>query len=172
MPSWNVDQIVLDLGPKVSASHHAFLEANVTEEEIRTALWSIGDLKASGPDGFNVFFYKHSWHLVKREVVTAVKEFFYSGKLLCKVNATSLVLMPKVDAANRVMDYRLIACCNTVDKFISKILSVRLHRVLVDLVDGAQGALVINRSMAHNILLSQELLLYYTRKRFFSSMHY
>lgn len=75
----SVDQSVVDLGPKVPDSLHVFLVAEVTKEEIRAIVWSIGDLKAVEPDGLNAFFFfKHSWHLVKTDVVGVVIEFFQS----------------------------------------------------------------------------------------------
>lgn len=49
-------------------------------------------------------------------------------------------------------------------KVIAKILSLRQQKVLEKVVNVTQGAFVKNRSMAHNILLCQELVLHYTRK--------
>lgn len=53
----SVDQSVVDLGPKVPDSLHVFLVAEVTKEEIRAIVWSIGDLKAAEPDRLNAFFF-------------------------------------------------------------------------------------------------------------------
>lgn len=72
--------------------------------------------------------------------------------------------MPNVDTPNKVTYYRSVACCNTIYKVIAKILSVRLQRVHVHVVDVAQRAFVKDRSMAHNILSSQELLPHYARQ--------
>lgn len=102
--------------------------------------------------------------MVKEDVVAAVKEFFIIAKLLKEVNTTAIVLMPKVVAPATVKDYRPVACCNTVYKIIAKILAERLQLVLEGVVDNAQCAFIQNRSMAHNILLSQELMLHYTRQ--------
>jgi hypothetical protein len=47
-----------------------------TEEEIKKALFQIGDLKAPGPDGLHAVFYKRYWSLIgddlTREVMQAV----------------------------------------------------------------------------------------------------
>lgn len=130
---------------------------------MRKALWSIGDNKAPGPDGFNAFFYKQAWDLVGADVIAAVQEFFSSGCLLKQLNDTAFVLMPKEDNPTRVTDYRPVSCCGTIYKIIMKILSMRLQLILDKLMGDAQGAFVQGRSMAQNILLSQELLLHYTR---------
>lgn len=72
--------------------------------------------------------------------------------------------MSKVINPNQVKNYRPVACCNTPFKIIAKVLSGRLQGALIDIIDPAQGAFVQNRSMAHNILLSQEFMLHYTRQ--------
>ncbi|XP_021732716.1 uncharacterized protein LOC110699532 [Chenopodium quinoa] len=52
-------------------------------------------VKAPGPDGFNISFYKLSWDS--------------SGKLLKEINYTNLVVLPKCDQPESVTDFRPIA---------------------------------------------------------------
>ncbi|XP_062075993.1 uncharacterized protein LOC133780131 [Humulus lupulus] len=73
-------------------------------------------------------------------------------------------LIPKVDSPSKVVDYRLIACCNTLCKCISKMLCVRLAKVLPVIVNQNQGAFIQNRSLAHNILIFQDVFKGYSRK--------
>lgn len=93
----------------------------------------------------------------------AAREFFDNNCLLRQLNATALVLLSKVDNPNRVTDYRPLACCGIIYKIIAKVLANRLQKVLHEVIDEAQGAFVKDRSMSQNILLSQELMLHYTR---------
>ncbi|KAG6536982.1 hypothetical protein ZIOFF_002060 [Zingiber officinale] len=52
------------------------------EDEIRHALFNIGDQKASGSDNYGANFFKHSWDIIKRDLEATVMEFFSHGKLL------------------------------------------------------------------------------------------
>ncbi|CAH1421913.1 unnamed protein product [Lactuca virosa] len=84
----------------------------ITDKEIREAMFDIDDLKAPGTDGYSSKFYKAAWSIVGNDVCRAVREFFWSGKLLKEVNSTRIILVPKVDAPKEVTDYRPIACCS------------------------------------------------------------
>ena len=67
--------------------------------------------------------------------------------------------------ADRVEDFRPIACCNVIYKVISKIIASRLAPVINRIVNPAQAAFVQNRSMVDNVFLLQELLRQCGRKR-------
>ena len=141
------------------------LEAPVSIAEIKVALWSIGDDKSPGPDGFSAKFFKASWDITGAELCAAVKEFFTNGKLLRQFNHTIISLVPKVDDPARVEHYRPIALCNVVYKIVSKIMTLRLGKCLGSLIDPAQSAFVEGRLMSDNIFLVQELLRNYNVTR-------
>ncbi|KAK1321250.1 hypothetical protein QJS10_CPA03g00836 [Acorus calamus] len=85
----------IDFKATLSAQEAAGLVGEVTEEEI---LDNLKRMKANGspePDGFNVFFFKHCWEIVGRDVVKAVQEFFLSGQLLKQLNHSFICLVPK-----------------------------------------------------------------------------
>lgn len=63
-------------GPCVAAEDSTRLVEMVSFKEIKEALWSIGDLKAPGPDGYNSKFFKSTWSTTGPEVCAAVREIF------------------------------------------------------------------------------------------------
>ena len=79
-------------------------------------------------------------------------------------NTTTINLIPKVQYPSHPRDFRLIAYCHVLYKFISKLIYSRLKLVMGNVIDQAQGAFVAGRNIMHNILLCQDLVKHYTRK--------
>nr|GEU51101.1 hypothetical protein [Tanacetum cinerariifolium] len=67
----------------------------VSNEEIKSAMFNIGDDRAPGPDGFSLGFFKKSWNIMGEDVCSAIKDFFHNGKLLKEINHIFLALIPK-----------------------------------------------------------------------------
>nr|GFC25164.1 RNA-directed DNA polymerase, eukaryota, reverse transcriptase zinc-binding domain protein [Tanacetum cinerariifolium] len=107
---------------------------NVSDKEIKYALFDICDNKALGPDGYSAKLFKSSWS----------------------------VTMSKTP--QKVSDYRPIACCNVLYKIISKILTNRIKSTLCKLISPSQSAFIPGRQITDNILLTQELLRGYNWK--------
>ncbi|XP_022014977.1 uncharacterized protein LOC110914496 [Helianthus annuus] len=121
----------------------------VTAEEVKKAIFSIGIDKAPGPDGYTAAFFKSAWPIV--------------GNLLRELNHTNIVLIPKIPTPSAVTDYRPIACCNVLYKCISKIVADRIKVALNDIVSINQSAFVPGRRISDNIMLTQELMHNYHR---------
>ena len=68
----------------------------ISDIEIKEAMFSIDEDKATGPDGFTSKFFKAAWCIVSVDVCAAVREFFSSGKLLGEFNANLISLIPKL----------------------------------------------------------------------------
>ncbi|KAJ0833348.1 putative RNA-directed DNA polymerase [Helianthus annuus] len=143
-----------------SANH---MTRPVTLEEVKSAMFSIGNDKAPGPDGYTAAFFKSSWQIVGSDVSNAVLDFFNTGNLLKQLNHTLVVLIPKVSSPTRITDYRPISCCNVIFKCISKVLADRLKGSLSKIVSINQSAFVPGRKISDNILLTQELMHNYHR---------
>ena len=137
---------------------------HITTTDIDTAVKSIDVSKAPGIDGFNSFFFRETWDLVKHDVYEAVLHFFDTEVLVNQWNCSSLTLVPKVQNPSYVKDYRPIACCSVLYKIISKIITMRLADVVGDVVNDAQAGFVPGKHIADNILLATELIKKYTNK--------
>lgn len=159
----DIDQAVLNRGPKLTEMQQQALCRPVTEEEVYDAVFSIDSRKAPGPDGFSSSFFKSSWEIVKEDLVKAVKDFFAKGKMLKQVNCTLITLVPKVNAPNFAKYFRPISCCNVMYKVITKIIANRMQDYLGDLISYNQGAFVKSRSIMDNILICQDLVHNYHR---------
>ncbi|GJZ73239.1 hypothetical protein Tco_0637385 [Tanacetum coccineum] len=127
-------------------------------QEVKEAIFSMGNDKSPGPDGYTAAFFKEAWDIVSSDVTKAVQEFFINGKLLKELNHTIIALIPKVASPSRINDYRPISCCNVLFKCISKIIANRIKESLKVLVSLNQSAFVLERKISDNILLMQELM--------------
>ncbi|GJR89610.1 uncharacterized protein Tco_0213621 [Tanacetum coccineum] len=149
----------------LNPSKAEYMIRDVTDAEVKAAMFSIGDNKSPGLDGYTSKFFKEAWECIGGDVCKAVQEFFTNGKLLKELNHTVLALLPKVKTPSKINDYRPISCCNVLYKCISKVLTNRIKEGLNDLVSDNQSAFVPGRRIADNILITQELMHNYHRDR-------
>nr|GEZ90904.1 hypothetical protein [Tanacetum cinerariifolium] len=149
---------------KINNDEVELMIRDVTDEEIKEAMFDIGKNKALGPDGFTLTFFKSSWDIAGKDVCLAIHDLFNFGKLLGEVNATMVSLILKIPQPNKVSDFRPIACCNVLYKCISKILFNKIKGAFDKIVNLNQGAFIPGRIIQDNLMLSQELLKVYNCK--------
>ncbi|GJZ30686.1 hypothetical protein Tco_0575733 [Tanacetum coccineum] len=137
----------------------------ISNQEVKDAIFSIGDDKSPGPDGFTAAFFKEAWNIIANDVYLAVREFFRNGTFLKEINHTIIALIPKVKSPTRINDYRPISCCNVLFKCISKIIANRIKHCLKTIISPNQSAFIPGRSITDNILLTQELMHNYHLER-------
>ncbi|GJS81519.1 hypothetical protein Tco_0748060 [Tanacetum coccineum] len=111
-----------------------FMVRSISDREVKEALFSMGDDKSPGLDGYTAAFFKEAWDIMGDEVTKAIHEFFTNGKLLKELNHTIIALIPKVKSPSRVNDYHPISCCNVLFKCISKIIANRIKQSLKILI--------------------------------------
>ncbi|GJY18809.1 RNA-directed DNA polymerase, eukaryota, reverse transcriptase zinc-binding domain protein [Tanacetum coccineum] len=137
---------------KIDAVSALYMVRDVSNEEIKAALFDIDDNKAPGPDGFTSRFFKASWEIIGKDFCSAIKEFFISGKMLGELNTTLISLIPKCNNPVKVADYRPIACCTVVYKCITKVISNRIKVMLNGIIDSNQSAFIEGRQISDNII--------------------
>ncbi|KAL0289092.1 UNVERIFIED_CONTAM: hypothetical protein Sangu_2629000 [Sesamum angustifolium] len=136
----------------------------VSVEEIKLAFFDIAKDKSPGPDGYTATFYKAAWPVVGDEITQTTMDFFTNGWLLKQVQATLLVLIPKVQFPSSVSDFRPISYCNVRCKAITKIVVQRLREILDDLISTSQNAFVLGRKIGDIVLLAQQLFTGYNQQ--------
>nr|GFD08641.1 RNA-directed DNA polymerase, eukaryota, reverse transcriptase zinc-binding domain protein [Tanacetum cinerariifolium] len=65
---------------KLTPDEAEFMVRDVSNEEIKQAIFLIDDNKAPGPDGFSAYFYKKAWDIIGNDICSAVQEFFLLGR--------------------------------------------------------------------------------------------
>ncbi|KAJ9536543.1 hypothetical protein OSB04_un000295 [Centaurea solstitialis] len=133
----------------------------ISDADIRHAMFSIGNDKAPGSDGFSATFFKAAWNVIGPEVMRAIHSFFYRSRLDKEINHTLLCLLPKSPNASSITDFRPISCCTVLYKCISKILVDRIKPYLDGLVSRSQSTFIPGRRIVDNILMAHELVVGY-----------
>jgi hypothetical protein len=121
----NVEDIIL-------AKEDSELETPFTEEEVK-AIFSCYPEGPPGPDGLSFLFYQKFWGLIKNDVMDLFMDF-YKGKLdLFRLNFAMLTLIPKVDNAVDMKNFRPISLLNCSFKFFSKLITCRIEKPVREL---------------------------------------
>nr|GEZ83489.1 RNA-directed DNA polymerase, eukaryota [Tanacetum cinerariifolium] len=131
------------------------LEAEVTNAEIKKAVSDCGSDKSLGPDGYTFEFIWKFWEIIGADVCRAIKSFFLSGRYPKGCNPSFIALIPKVNNAKVVKDYRpisLIGCQYNV----SKILANRLSLVMSSLIIKEQSAFFRDRQILDGPMILSE----------------
>ncbi|GKA75371.1 hypothetical protein Tco_0781749 [Tanacetum coccineum] len=88
---------------KLNAEEASYMVRDVSDKEIKNAMFQIDDNKAPGPDGYTSLFFKRTWSIIVKDVYLAVKEFFETGKILKEINSTLIALVPKIQTPLKIV---------------------------------------------------------------------
>ena len=144
--------------PKLSSEEKNSISHMVTEEEIKTSLWSLKAFKASGPNGMHPSFFQRFWLVVGRLVSEEVHSIFREKKVPEYLNRTNIVLIPKTQGPESIDSYCPISLYNSVYKIVSKILVGRIRPLLDQLISPCQVAFVPGRRGVDNAIVVQEII--------------
>nr|GEX69244.1 RNA-directed DNA polymerase, eukaryota [Tanacetum cinerariifolium] len=93
-PENRTASIMMDFLKRLSFDQQIDLERDVTNDEIKMAVWDCGMDKAPGPDGFTFGFYRHFWYLIDKDVYEDFRPISLVGslyKIIAKILANRLV---------------------------------------------------------------------------------
>ncbi|KAL9679286.1 hypothetical protein QQ045_017144 [Rhodiola kirilowii] len=152
--NWGIEDQLGCITQVVSEEMNSWLLRDISEEEVRSAVFSIGPLKAPGVDGFPAIFYQKHWDSIKDNIMKEVKAFWAEGLLEKEINKTLIVLIPKKKEAVRIEDWRPISLCTVAMKIITKIISRRLQPILNQVISIFQSAFVKGRVITDNIVVA------------------
>lgn len=136
-----------DLNNLLTSHDLQHLDFDFSEEEINIVIRSLPNEHASGPDGFNGVFIKRCWDIVKNDFTRLFMEFCHHNIDLKSINSSVIALIPKKDNPKNVNDYRPISLLNYSLKCITKILSMRLQSVILQLVHRNQYGFIKGRTI-------------------------
>ena len=142
----------------LSVSQQQELITPFSEEEVKKAIRHLNSEGAPGPDGIPVFFYIECWTKVGPDVMATIEEFRTGRCNMDRLNRAYIVLIPKVQGAEQIGNFRPISLSNSIYLIIAKVLANRLRAVLPSIISPFQSAFLPGRQMSESIVLAEEIV--------------
>jgi hypothetical protein len=112
--------------------------------------------KAPGPDGFPAEFYQTFWDTIKDDLLDLFS-CLHAGHLeLFRLNFGEIVLLPKVNEAERIQQYMPICLLNVSFKIFTKVATLRLNTVADHVVRPSQTAFMQGRNILDGVVTLHE----------------
>nr|GEV01653.1 RNA-directed DNA polymerase, eukaryota, reverse transcriptase zinc-binding domain protein [Tanacetum cinerariifolium] len=134
------------------------LEEEVSNEEIKKAVWDCGSDKSPGPYGFTFDFLLKILVSCWDDVSNAAKEFFNSSSFPDGCNPSFIALIPKVLDAKLLNDFCPISLIGCQYKIIGKILANRLSLVIDNVINCKESAFIKGRQILDRPLILNEIV--------------
>ena len=157
------DDLLSSLECELSSDQASSCEGQMTLDEMTFALKKMNSNKASGPDGLSVEFYVKFWDRLGPYLCRVLYAYYHAGEM-CESMKTSntRVIFKKGDRKN-LKNWRPISLLNVNYKICSKVLSLRLSKVLEFIVDPDQTCSVPGRKITSNLHILRDVLDYIDR---------
>lgn len=125
----------------------------IDEAELKAVVAGAAKKKSPGPDGISYEFYSVYFEMLKNDMLELFNRYL-DGSLKPPKEFTAgiITLIPKVNQADNLNEFRPISMLNTDYKIFTKILANRLHAVVGDLLGAGQVACTVNQSCSTNLI--------------------
>ncbi|KAF7824315.1 reverse transcriptase [Senna tora] len=151
--------------PSIPSAGQLSLNDISTPTEIKNALLNLKPYKAPGVDGFQAAFFQKYWDFLNIDIMPCIQHIFSSKTMPPNWNDTIICLIPKIQNPTKVKNFCPISLCNTLYKLVSKVLVNRIKPFLPNLISENQAAFIKGRKANDNIILANEIIHSYNRKR-------
>jgi hypothetical protein len=113
-------------------------------------------MKAPGPDGFLAKFYQTFWDTIKMDLLVMFS-LLHAGQLeLFHLNFDKIILLPKINEADRIQQYRPICLLNVSFKIFTKVATIRLNTVADHVIRPSQTAFMQGSNILDRVVLLHE----------------
>src|SRR3954467_14118426 len=72
------------------------LEAPFTVKEVKQVVDNLPNGKSPGPDGFDNEFFKRCWHIIQKDVMQLLHDFYEGSVSLESINSSYITLISKI----------------------------------------------------------------------------
>lgn len=128
------------------------LEREVSLNEVRATIFSMGPYKSPGRDGFHPLFFSK---ILGCEWLRSSPSRLYG---LHSWKFSLLYLIPKFEHAETIRPFCPIRLCNLAYKAVTKVITSRLKPILMHVIGRDTSSFLPERQTRDNIILAQELI--------------
>jgi hypothetical protein len=132
---------------RVSQEENDSLALTFSEEELDGLVKDMKTNTAPGPDGLPVIFYKTFWPLVKQGILHILNDFVLGRIDIVRLNFGILSLIPKVQGADQITQYKPIALINVIFKIVAKAYAARLDLVANIIISSNQTTFIKGKNI-------------------------
>lgn len=148
------EEIIQCIPRMVSHEQNQKLQSLPTLEELKQVVLSMNPNSPAGSDGIGYKFFQACWDIINLDLLASVHAFF-CGQVMPKfMQHACLVMLPKVEYPNKLIEFRPISLSNFTNKIISKLLCLRLAPILPNRISKNQFGFVKGRSRSERIMLA------------------
>lgn len=152
-------KLLSNIHKKLTPEQRQDLDLFITKEEVLDAVMKLNKNKSPGPDGIPIEFYQVFWPLFHDMYFDFLVEVKRTALPIAKnVSITTLIYKERGDIF-LLSNYRPIALMNVDVKILTKVLSMRLIKVLPTIIHESQTA-IFGRRIGDNIHLVRDLIDY------------
>lgn len=134
------------------------LETDFIREEIDGVIAELPNDKSLSPYGFTNEFIKKCWQFIAQDFYDICDSFQQGTSYLRSINSSYIALIPKIDGASKINDFKSISLLNTSMKIITKLLANRLKKVIPKLIHQNQYGFINKRTIQDCIAWALEYL--------------
>ena len=152
------DDLLSSLPRQLSSDQASSCEGQMTLDEMTFALRKMNSNKAPGPDGLSVEFYVKFWDRLGPYLCRVLNACYRAGEMCESMKSSNTRVIFKKGDRKNLKNWRPISLLNVDYKICSKVLSLRLSKVLEFIVDPDQTCSVPGCKITSNLHILRDVL--------------
>ncbi|KAH7565219.1 hypothetical protein JRO89_XS09G0166900 [Xanthoceras sorbifolium] len=152
--------------PCVTRDMNIILDAKITGEEVRLAVFQMYPTKAPRIDGMTALFNQNLCDTIRDNVTAECLKCLNEGAVLDEINHALITLIPKVTTAQRVSDFGPIGFYNIIYESVAKALTNRICLVLGGVILENQSTFLPGHLITDNAIIAFECSYLLRKKKF------
>lgn len=120
--------------------------------------FQLGGEKALGPDGFNLLFYQTFWETIEDDIFNVFWDLYDDRFSTSAIDYSYICLVPKMEGARVVNDFRPISLLNGLQTIILKVLANPLEVMMASVISSTQSAFLKRQFILDSFVTVRELV--------------